>query len=244
MLMQRIATVLAVSALFWTGVPSAQAIDVTPMVAKITPSGSGSSYRLSVKNTEDTPVTVELQVFRMDVDENGARTLTEELDDLAIFPPQSIIPPNREQVVQVRYVGDPHAPARMYLVRVGQLPINFSSDGAQAAGAAVQVVFNINTHVLMAPAGAEPDLQITSTQRQENGDLLIVAENRGAGFAQLRLAKYVLTGAGGQTQEIPPANVQLGQVSTLPAGAKRNIRIPAALISSLGSDISASVVLT
>lgn len=241
---KHLVTIVAACALSWTYGPSARAIDVTPMVVRITPSGSNSSYRLSVKNTDDTPVTVELRAFRMEVDENGARTLTEEVNDLAIFPPQSIIPPNREQVVQVRYVGDPQAPARMYLVRIGQLPISFSSEGSQAAGAAVQVVFNVNTHVLMAPAGAQPDLQIDSTRRESNGDLLIVVENRGAGFAQLRLARYLLTGTDGQTQEIPSASVQLGQVSTLPAGAKRNVRIPAALISSLGSDISASVVLT
>jgi len=244
MRLHRLTAVLAAAVLIWTGVPTAHAIDVTPMVVHITPTGTGAGYRLSVKNTDDQPVTVELQAFRMEVDENGARTLTEEENDIAIFPPQSIIPPNREQVVQVRYVGAPDAGPRMYLVRVGQLPITFSSESGNPSSAAVQVAFNVNTHVLMAPSGARPALRVVSTRTAENGDILISAENQGAGFASLREARYTLTAADGRTVEIPPASVVLGQVSTLPGGAKRNIRIPAALAPGIGADVTASIVLT
>jgi fimbrial chaperone protein len=240
MAFKRFLTLAVLTVLYFTGLPSAHAIDVSPMVMRITPSGSNSSYRLSVRNTDDQPVTVELQVFRMEVDVNGNRTLTEELNDLAIFPPQSIIPPNREQVVQVRFVGQPDA-IGMYLVRVGQLPITFSSDGASPRGAAVQVAFNVNTHVLVAPVDAKSDLNIASTRLEANGDLLIVAENRGAGFASLRQAKYTVTSADGRTKAIPPEAVRLGQVSILPGGATRNIHIPAALLTDLGADLSASV---
>ena len=51
-----------------------RAMDVSPMVAKITPSGSGSSYRLTVRNTATAPATVEIEVYRMQVDENGVRS--------------------------------------------------------------------------------------------------------------------------------------------------------------------------
>lgn len=246
MRLSRITPVLAAGLLLWTGGPSAHAIDVTPMVMSITPSGTNSGYRLSVKNTEDQPVTVELQAFEMKVDENGVRTLSEEVDDLAIFPPQSVIPSNREQVVQVRYVGAPDASPRMFLVRVGQLPITFSSDpvAAAAAGAAVQIAFNVNTHVLMAPAAARPDVRVVSTVAAANGDILIVAENHGAGFAPLREARYTLKAADGRTVSIRPEDVVLGQVSTLPGGARRNIRIPAALAQGIGEGATALIELS
>lgn len=243
-----LAALLGATALFTTAlppvIPPAWAIDVTPMVMHITPSGSNAGYRLSIRNTEDQPVTVEIQVFRMNVDENGARTLSSEVDDLAVFPPQSVIPPNREQVVQVRYVGPPDAPPAMYLVRVGQLPVTFASDGSSASGAAVQVAFNVNTHVLMAPASARPELRVVSTQKADNGDVLIVAENQGTGFASLREARYTLSTADGRTVDVRPQDVVLGQVSTLPGGAKRNIRIPAALAPGVGADVTASIELS
>lgn len=244
MRLHRFITIAAVSALFWTGVPPANAIDVTPMVQHITPSGANSAYRLSVKNTDDQPVTVEIQAFIMEVDEDGRRTLSEEVDDLAIFPPQSVIPPSREQVVQVRYVGAPDARPRMYLVRVGQLPITFSSEEDAASGAAVQVAFNVNTHVLLAPAGAKPALRVVATRTADNGDVLVTAENQGVGFASLREARYRLTAADGRVVEVRPEDVVLGQVSTLPGGARRNIRIPAALASGIGADVTASIELS
>ncbi len=244
MRLQRFIGLLAASVLFWTGVPSANAIDVTPMVVHLTPSGAGSGYRLSIKNTDDQPVTVEIQAFIMEVDENGRRTLSEEVDDLAIFPPQSVIPSNREQVVQVRYVGAPDAGPRMYLVRIGQLPITFSSEQDKASGAAVQVAFNVNTHVLLAPAGARPALRVVATRMADNGDVLITAENQGVGFASLRQARYTLTASDGRVVEVRAEDVVLGQVSTLPGGARRNIRIPAALAPGIGADVTTSIELS
>lgn len=240
----RLIATLAAGVLFWTGVPPALAIDVTPMVAHITPTGSGSSYRLSIRNTEDQPVTIEIQSFVMEVDEDGRRTLSEEVQDLAIYPPQSVIPPSREQVVQVRYVGRPDVEPRMYLVKVGQLPITFNSEEGSETGAAVQVAFNINTHVLLAPAGARPDLKVLSTETAPNGDVLIKAENQGAGFASLREARYRLTASDGRVIEIRPEDVVVGQVSSLPGGARRNIRIPAALAPGIGAGVTASIELS
>lgn len=244
MRLHRIAAVAAASVLIWTGIPPAHAIDVTPMVQHITPTGPTSGYRLSIKNTEDQPVTVEIQAFRMEVDEEGRRTLSEEVDDLALYPPQSVIPPNREQVVQVRYVGTPNVGPRMYLVRVGQLPVTFGSEQGADTGAAVQVAFNVNTHVLLSPAGARPALRVLSTTTSDNGDIIISAENQGTGFASLREARYTLTTPDGRTVSIRPEDVVLGQISTLPGGAKRTIRVPAALAPGLGTDVTASIVLS
>ncbi|WP_374513280.1 molecular chaperone [Brevundimonas sp.] len=243
MRMNRLIAVAAASLLCWASVQPAMAIDVNPMVKHITPSGTNSGYRLSIRNTDDQPITVEIQAFMMEVDENGQRSLSEEVDDLAIFPPQSVIPPNREQVVQVRYVGAPDVGPRMYLVRVAQLPIVFETEGGSPSGAAIQVAFNVNTHVLLAPASARPDLRIVSTRTAENGDVLISAENRGDGFASLREARYVVTGSGREV-EVRAEDVDVGQVSTLPGGARRNIRIPAALVPGVGTDVTASIELS
>ncbi|MDO1559635.1 fimbria/pilus periplasmic chaperone [Brevundimonas sp. 2R-24] len=240
----RVIAFAAASVLCWSAVQPATAIDVNPMVQHITPSGASSGYRLRVRNTDDQPITVEIQAFLMEVDENGRRSLSEEVDDLAIFPPQSVIPPNREQVVQVRYVGPPDPTPRMYLVRVGQLPITFSSEENSASGAAIQVAFNVNTHVLLAPAGARPSLHVLSTRKAENGDVLISVENQGVGFASLREARYALTSSDGRQFPVRAEDVDVGQVSALPGGARRNIRVPAALVPGIGQEVTASIELS
>jgi len=239
-----LATSLAVGALLITPVAPAHAMDVSPMVAKITPTGASSSYRMTVRNTSSTPATVEIEVYRMQVDDTGARSLVPEEDDIGAFPIQSVIPPNREQIVQVRYLGDPVEEGRMYLVRAAQLPINMQTTTADGgAGADVQVAFSINTYVFVAPARAKASVEVSAVSRAANGDILISARNPGPGFAHLREARFTLTAADGRTHEVAAADVDVGDVSVIPGGGARQIRIPAALASSLSGDVTASIVL-
>ena len=220
------------------------AMDVSPMVAKITPSGSGSSYRLTVRNDSAAAATVEIEVYRMQVDETGARSLTPEDNDVVVFPVQSVIPPNREQVVQVRYLGDASSEGRMYLVRAAQLPINMqtTTEGG-GAGADIKVAFTINTSVFVAPANARAAVEVTSVSREANGDVLLSARNTGAGFAHLREARFTLTTSDGKVHEVPAANVDVGEVSVIAGGATRRIRIPAGLATAATGDVTASIAL-
>jgi len=219
-------------------------MDVSPMVAKITPSGSGASYRLTVRNDSATAATVEIEVYRMQVDETGARSLTPEDDDIVVFPVQSVIPPNREQVVQVRYLGEASDEGRMYLVRAAQLPINMQTTTAEGeAGADIKVAFTINTYVFVAPASARAVVEVTSVSRAANGDVLLSARNTGTGFAHLREARFTLTTADGKAHDIPAADVDVGEVSVIAGGATRQIRIPAALATGANGNVSASIAL-
>lgn len=221
----------------------AQAIDVTPMVTRLTPQQAAVGYRLSVKNTSATPITVELTPFRMSLDDNGMRTLVEEKDDLLLFPPQSIIPANREQVVQIRYVGDRElSEPRMYLVRTTQLPVRLAADDSTPVGAEIQVAFNVNTHLFVSPPGATPQVTVTETKRAPNGDVLVTVRNGGRGIAHLRTARYAVAGAGGASIDIDPTKVELGEVSALQAGGVRHLRIPAAELDGLSGEVTATVV--
>ena len=221
-----------------------RAMDVSPMVAKITPSGSGSSYRLTVRNTATAPATVEIEVYRMQVDENGARSLVPEDDDIGVFPVQSVIPPNREQVVQVRYLGDSAPQGRMYLVRAAQLPIDMQAvTGEDEAGADVKLAFTINTYVFVAPPRARAEVQVTAVSREPNGDVILTAHNSGTGFAYIRESRIILKTADGQSHEVPAAEVDVGQVSVIAGGATRQVKIPAALAASASGDLTASIVL-
>lgn len=239
LLRQLAAPVAAIATLLAWGV---QALDVAPMVARLTPSGPGSAYRLSIKNTSATPVTIEIGAFRMEVDVDGKRSLTEEINDIVAFPPQSIIPPNREQIIQVRYVGAADIPApRMYLIRAAQLPVDLAADSSAPVGAAVKVAFNINTHVFVSPPKASAVVVVSSAKRASNGDVLVVAQNTGSGIAYLREARYAVKDAAGREVDVPPGKVQLGQVSALPGGALRNMRIPADLLTGTTGEVSVTI---
>lgn len=221
---------------------SALALQASPMVSDVPPSGPKASYRLSVKNTESVPITIEMQAFRMSVDDNGKRTLTEETNDLTIFPLQSVIPPGREQLIQVRYIGDPKLTApRMYVVRAAQLPIQTKAASSSAdVSASVMVAFNINTHLFVSPVGSKPDIEVQSAKPAGDGGLLVSIHNKGTGIAALRAAKYVVS-SGGRQVEIAPEDVDLGDVSALPPGAVRLAKVPAKALQGLSGEMTATV---
>jgi fimbrial chaperone protein len=222
----------------------ASAMQVSPMVTQITPSGPRSSYRMAIRNDSAVPITVEVVSFKLEVDDDGGQALTEDPGDLIAYPPQSIIPPGREQLVNVRYVGEADITSpKMYVVRAAQLPIKLSEaqGGAASDTAEVKVAFNINTHVFVSPPDAEPEIRVVSVRRAENGDALISVINDGAGVARLRRARYLIADAGGREVNVPTAEVQLGQVSALPGGRSRRIRVPAAALAALTGDLTAVV---
>ena len=244
MKLQIVATAVAALILSLGAPGDGRTMDVSPMVAKITPTGSASSYRLTVRNDSAAAATVEIEVYRMLVDETGARSLTPEDNDIVVFPVQSVIPPNREQVVQVRYLGEAGGEGRMYLVRAAQLPINMQTTTADGdAGADVKVAFTINTYVFVAPASARAAVEVTSVSRASNGDVLLSARNTGTGFAHLREARFTLTTSDGKAHVVPAAEVDVGEVSVIAGGATRQIRIPAALAASATGDVTASIAL-
>jgi hypothetical protein len=59
--------------------------------------------------------------------------------------------------------------------------------------------------------------------------------------AQLRRARYRLTNGDGDGVEVSPSQVVMGQVSALPGGSVRNLRIPAAAVPGGAGEISASI---
>ncbi|WP_295206970.1 fimbria/pilus periplasmic chaperone [uncultured Brevundimonas sp.] len=248
MTLRAFATLLAATALttvLMAGATSpAEAMDVSPMISKVTPSGSGSSYRMTVRNDSATPATVEIETYRMQVDANGARSLVEDDKDITVFPVQSVIPANREQVIQVRYTGDATEEGRMYLVRAAQLPINMQTmPGDSGVGADIQVAFTINTYVFVAPPRARAEVQVTAVSRQPNGDVILTAHNSGTGFAYIRESRIILKTADGKMHEVPAAEVDVGEVSVIAGGATRQVKIPAALVASVSGDLTASILL-
>lgn len=221
----------------------AKALQVSPMTTELLPSGPRSAYRMSVRNDAATTVTVEFQAMNLEVNDEGMPSRTDETADLIVFPPQSIIPPGREQLVNVRYAGSPQLEApRMYIVRAAQLPVALSqTEAGQDSGAEVKIAFNVNTHVFVSPPDAKPEIRVSSVKRAENGDALISVHNDGSGFARMRRARYRLTDAAGRGADIDAAKIQLGQVSAVPPRGARVLTIPASELSALSGELAVAI---
>ncbi|MDB5702769.1 MAG: hypothetical protein JWL66_2968 [Sphingomonadales bacterium] len=237
---------LLVGGLLATTSAYAQGYQVQPMLATIAPSGSGARLTLSVKNSGAVPITLELIAFRATVDEAGTPTRTDETKDLMVYPDQTLIGPGKEQTVQVRYIGDPALiDARMYGVRVAQLPIDFNSGavGKEGGSTTVKVSFNFLSHIIVAPPTALPILSVSSAERAPSGDLKLVFVNSGSGIAVLNDTKLTLTDTAGKSVTVDSSHIDLGKFSALMPKQSRQVTVAAKDIASLSGAIKPVIIL-
>jgi len=138
----------------------ATAMTVQPVVLNLSPGGRSMSEIVTVTNSFTYPLAVELTVEELTVDTNGVTQTGRDPGDLVVFPPTAMIQPGQTQTFRVQYVGDPAlARSKHYYVTVAQLPVK-----AVTGAAAVQVLYNFQVLVSVAPVGAKPDIQVTAAQ--------------------------------------------------------------------------------
>lgn len=211
----------------WGGPSCAQGYQVQPMLATLEPSGSKARLTMLIKNTGAVPITLEMFPFRAVVDEAGTPTRLDEEKDLLVYPIQTAIPPGKEQTVQVRYVGDPSlTQARMYGVRVSQLPVDFKTGavGTASASTDIKVSFAFLSHIIVSPPAAKAVLSIEDAGRNAQGDLLLRIVNSGDGIAVLNTAHLQLLDASGKQVVVAGDQMSTGTFSAfMPKQARRAI---------------------
>lgn len=101
-----------------------QAIQVKPMIFDMSTAGSNSHQTITVTNDQSKPIPVEVVINLLDIGPNGEsiRTPGGE-DDLLVFPPQTVIPPNSTQTFRVQWIGDNIRESRGYNISINEVPI-------------------------------------------------------------------------------------------------------------------------
>ncbi len=111
---------------------------------------------VTVENTFATPLPVELRVEELVPDGDNLKPSGKDPGDLLIFPPQAMIQPGQTQSFRIQFVGDPAlARSKHYYVTVAQLPVKLPEGQS-----AIQILYNFQVLVSVAPQGAKPNLQI------------------------------------------------------------------------------------
>lgn len=220
------------------GAAQAQGYQVQPMLATIAPSGSDSHLTMSIKNTGAVAITLELIPFRATVDDNGTPKRVDEEADFLVYPAQSAIEPGKEQTVQIRYIGEPAlAEARMYGVRISQLPVSAPGyTGTANAGSTasdVKVSFNFLSHIIVSPVAAKAAIAIQETAREPNGDLVLSITNSGNGIAVLNASEFTLTDSTGKTMTLAADDLHFGDFSAFMPNQTRRATVSAKKLAGL-----------
>lgn len=222
---------LAVAA-FSASAASAQGYQVQPMLTDIPPSGAQSTVRLAIKNTGSVPITLEMEPFRATVSDAGVTTRTPEEKDLLVFPPQTVVQPGKEQAVQVRYIGDAALnEARIYGVRVSQLPIDFGGATSESgAKADVKMGINFLSHIVVSPPGARSSVKVADVAGRPDGSVGMTVRNDGNAVVLLSDVTWKVQDGSGKSVELAPDKVVVGEFAALLPNQSRTASIPAAAL--------------
>jgi fimbrial chaperone protein len=205
---------------------SSKAMIVTPLVAEMQNTGGKNRTILRVTNDGAQPLPVEFKFNRIEVDENGALTLTPSDVDFKIFPPRSNIDPGKTQVFQVQFVNtSPMEKSKNYTLSVNQLAVKFPT-----AKTGVQVVYNMSVILNVSPPEAQGALQIVSSAvtKDATGKLRpgLIFQNSGNRHVNLADTAINLT-SGKWTKVLSSFDLkQLIGVGLVQAGKRRKFVLP------------------
>jgi fimbrial chaperone protein len=166
-------------------VTPAAAMTVQPVVINLQTSGRGMTQVITVENTFATTLPVELRIQELKVTEDGVELTGVDPGDLLVFPPQALIEPGQTQSFRVQYVGDPDlAASKHYYITVAQLPVKLPEGQS-----AIQILYNFQVLISVAPAGVKPELAVQSAEIGRNAEgkpiPIIVLNNSSAAHGYL-----------------------------------------------------------
>ncbi|HLY88010.1 MAG TPA: hypothetical protein VKQ27_03435 [Acetobacteraceae bacterium] len=148
------------SALAFATASTAHATTVSPMVIDLQTTGRGVTANISVHNTGDKPMTMEVKPRALDVTDTGLIPGNGDTDDLLVMPPSALITPGSTLSFRVQWIGDPAATAsHHYFVGIDQLPVKLPEGQS-----AVQIVYNFDVLVNVGPTNGKAALAIKSTR--------------------------------------------------------------------------------
>lgn len=228
-------------ALAFMPVAEAKAMTVQPVVINLTTYGTGMSRTVQVENTFSTRLPVELKIEELRFEDDKLVNTHADPGDLLVFPPQAFIEPGQTQTFRIQYVGDPElAQSKYYYVTVAQLPVKLP-DGQSA----IQILYNFQVLVSIAPAGVKPALEIVSAQvgKGANGkpvpEITIANPSNAHGYlsdGRLRIEQFDASGKSVFKRTISgPEMLQIVGFGLVGANGRRTITIPVELPTSEGT---------
>lgn len=217
------------------------AMTVQPVVIDLQTAGRQMSTVVTVENTFATPLPVELTVQELELTPEGVKQTGKDPGDLLVFPPQTIIEPGQTQTFRIQYVGDPAlAKSKHYYVTVAQLPVKLPEGQS-----AIQILYNFQVLVSIAPAGIKPQISVQSAEIGKNGAgkpvpvLTVSNESTAHGYLANGRLRIVQKDAGGKqvfAKSLSGAEIQQSMGFGLIGGGQvRKVTVPVELPAADGS---------
>lgn len=215
----------------------ANAYVVSPLIFYLTPTGDDARAFVTIENTHDFPLTLELSTTRREVGPDGTEAEQDASGDFVLFPPQLILQPGAKQRVQVAYVGGPIPTSRAYRLVVQQVEVG---GGEEDGDLAVGFKYNFRAGVYVVPEGAAFDVAVASIEPADGG-YLVTLTNAGNAHAVLTSGPWRARDADGNEVVLDNEALPIKQAPLIAPGSERTAFVPTGALGSLGELASLSV---
>ena len=208
--------------------PAFGSFDFAPIIATLTPTGSGASASFIIQNADDTKLPVQVSLVHRDPDFEGKEDLKEtpDIDDLfQIYPAQIILAPKEKRTVRITWIGDPK-PKRELAFRMiaEELPIDLEENKTYSKPVAkVRIATKYVGSLYVGPAGARAQLMATAAPTEDKQPkLALEIQNLGTAHKVLANMQLKLTpSAGGADYEFSKTDLQSFNTQNVLAGKTR-----------------------
>lgn len=155
--------------------PLILAFKFNPMSQSIDLESGKKSVQFIAENETAENMAIEFSVKVRKMDAEGKEELVT-TSDLAIFPPQVIIPPKEKRTIRVNWNGSTPASELSFRVIAEQLPLNVNGK-KQASG--IQMLMRYMAALYVTPKDVEPKLE-TSVSASSAKELKLLVKNTGS----------------------------------------------------------------
>ncbi|MGI9449925.1 MAG: fimbria/pilus periplasmic chaperone [Geminicoccaceae bacterium] len=206
-----------------SGIADAQSVQ--PMAFDLEPVGAKARETLTISNTTEGTLTLEMTASAIVVKADGSEHWTPADENFLIFPPTAIIEPGKIQAVQVQYVGESELDESVsYRVSVKQVPVDLGN----VEESQIQVLVNFNTlaNVVPSEAKALPVIEEIA-DAADAGFWDVTLRNAGNRYFGFSKSSWYLSG-GGQDHEIHGKEIaKINNSNLVLPNSVRTIRVPA-----------------
>ncbi len=203
------------------------ALGVAPLVLEIGSGPQDRTAQIIVENDSANDVPIEIQISRVEIDENGGQHLDAAPSQFLVMPPARMLKPHTKQVFRIQWTGAPLTSSQSFIFSVNQLPVKMPESES-----GVQFIFSFDVFANVAPPSGTHTLDIVSSAIvTENGKRYpsLLLTNKGNIHSKLGDATLALK-AGAWSRTITSGEMQmlLGGGLVQP-GKRRRFVIPVEL---------------
>lgn len=204
---------------------SASAFQLSPMVIHFSPEGSKKTQVLTLENSSNEKVPLQIEAFTRTTDTKGDE-VRKPTSDFVIYPEQVVLLPGEKRNVRLTWGGQLEgSQEKAYRIVATQVPVNFKEKNAQSKKAGVSLNFLLQyvASAYVVPEGARPNVKIKSVKLIDDKKIELSLKNEGSAHSVLRVKELVLLD--GKKKLIQLSTVKEIESSNLLAGTEKSFII-------------------